>query len=80
MSVEDLVEMNTDDSLREVEKRAKKLEETHNKNLEKIKQIEERLTYAEKHHADLTVKEEQLLANINEQEAELSRIKKRAEK
>ena len=37
MSVEDLIEMNTDDSLREVEKRAKKLEETHTKNLDKIK-------------------------------------------
>ena len=70
--------MNTEDSLREVEKRAKQLEDTNKQQLEKIKDIEGRIGYSEKHHADLAIKEAKLLENISEQEAELARIRKRA--
>lgn len=45
-----------------------------------IKELEEKLIFLEKHHADLTEKEKILLENLKEQEDELVRIHKRSEK
>lgn len=64
MTIEDLIEINTEESLMIAEKKINKMELQREKQKEKVDQLEKQLELFQKYHQDLTVKEEKLLENI----------------